>query len=117
VFEIDIEKLLAYCPQQLVFTGLPRFPAVVRDVAVLVDEAFAAEQVVQCVRQWQPTLVEDVALFDAYTGAPIPPGRKSLAYTIAYRAADRTLTDDEVNALQEGLRAMLTRELGVTLRE
>ncbi len=117
VFEIDIEKLLPYCPQQLVFTGLPRFPAVVRDIAVLVDEAFAAEQVVQCVRQWQPTLVEDVALFDAYTGAPIPPGRKSLAYTIAYRAADRTLTDDEVNALQDGLRAMLTRELGVTLRE
>jgi phenylalanyl-tRNA synthetase beta chain len=62
-------------------------------------------------------LVEDVALFDAYTGAPIPPGRKSLAYTIAYRAADRTLTDDEVNALQDGLRAMLTRELGVALRE
>lgn len=117
VFELDIEKLLPYCPQQRVFTGLPRFPAVVRDVAVIVDEDFASDRVVQLVRQWRPGLVEDVALFDAYVGAPIPAGKKSLAYSIAYRAPDRTLTDDEVNALQAELRSALTRELGIALRE
>jgi phenylalanyl-tRNA synthetase beta chain len=82
----------------------------------VVDEDFAAEQVMQCVRQWQPALVEEVALFDTYRGPSIPAGRKSLAYTIAYRAGDRTLTDDEVNALQDDLRATLTRMLGVALR-
>ncbi len=117
VFELDIEKLLSYCPRQRVFTGLPRFPAVVRDVAIVVDEDFASERVVQFVRQWRPGLVEDVALFDAYTGTPIPAGKKGLAYSIAYRAPDRTLTDDEVNALQTELRAALNRELDVALRE
>ena len=117
VFELDTEKLLPYCPPQLLFTGLPRFPAVARDVAVVVNEDFASDRVVHFVRQWRPELVEDVALFDAYVGAPIPPGQKSLAYTISYRAADRTLTDEEVNGLHAELVAALSSELGVVLRQ
>ena len=117
VFELDTEKLLAYSPRQLLFTGLPRFPAVARDVAVVVHEDFASDSVVRFVRQWRPELVEDVALFDAYTGAPIPPGKKSLAYSISYRAADRTLTDEEVNGLHGELTAALIRQLGVELRQ
>jgi phenylalanyl-tRNA synthetase beta chain len=117
LFELDIEKLLPYVAQQRVFTGLPRFPTVTRDIAVVVDEGFASERIVQFVHQWQPELIAEVTLFDAYAGAPIPAGHKSLAYSIAYRAPDRTLTDDEVNALQEDLRTALTRELGVALRE
>ncbi len=116
-FELDIEKLLPYCPQRSAFVGLPRFPATVRDVAVVVDESFPSERIVQFVRHWRPDLIEEVSLFDAYAGAPIPAGRKSLAYSIAYRAADRTLTDEEVNGLQNDLRGALTRELGVALRE
>ena len=116
-FELDIEKLLPYCPQQSVFVGLPRFPAAVRDVAVVVDEGFPSERVVQFVREWRPDLIEEVSLFDTYAGASIPSGQKSLAYTIAYRATDRTLTDEEVNALQTELRGALTRALGVALRE
>ncbi|MBX3028009.1 phenylalanine--tRNA ligase subunit beta [bacterium] len=116
-FELDIEKLLPYCPQGSAFVGLPRFPATMRDVAVVVDESFPSERIVQFVRQWRPDLIEEVSLFDAYVGAPIPAGRKSLAYSIAYRAADRTLTDEEVNGLQSELRGALTRELGVALRE
>lgn len=116
-FELDIEKLLPYCPQGSAFIGLPRFPATMRDVAVVVDESFPSERIVQFVRQWRPDLIEEVSLFDAYVGAPIPAGRKSLAFSIAYRAADRTLTDEEVNGLQSELRAALTRDLGVALRE
>ena len=84
---------------------------------MVVDESFPSERIVQFVREWRPDLIEEVSLFDAYVGAPIPPGRKSLAYSIAYRAADRTLTDEEVNGLQSELRGLLTRELGVALRE
>ncbi|MGD9764873.1 MAG: phenylalanine--tRNA ligase subunit beta [Candidatus Binatia bacterium] len=116
-FELDMQILLPYAAQQRVFTGLPRFPAVARDVAIVVDDDFASDRVVRFVRQWQPELVEEVSLFDAYAGAPIPAGKKSLAYSIAYRAADRTLTDEEVNALQEELRSALIRDLGVALRQ
>ncbi|MEO8605977.1 MAG: phenylalanine--tRNA ligase subunit beta, partial [bacterium] len=117
LFELDIEKLLPYVPAHRHFTELPRFPAVVRDVAIVVDQDFASDRVVQFVRQWRPELVAEVALFDVYVGAPIATGQKSLAYSVAYRAADRTLTDEAVNALQDDLRAALTRELGVALRE
>jgi phenylalanyl-tRNA synthetase beta chain len=116
-FELDTEKLLPYCPAQLRFSGLPRFPVVGRDVAVVVDEDFASDRVVQFVRQWRPEYVEDVALFDTYAGAPIPTGKKSLAYTISYRAADRTLTDEEVNALHSELVAALSQQLGAELRQ
>ena len=117
VFELDTDRLLPYCPPQYFYTGLPRFPAVARDVAVVVDGDFASDRVVQFVRQWRPELVEDVALFDAYDGTGIARGKKSLAYTISYRAADRTLTDEEVNALHAELVAALVQQLGVALRQ
>ena len=60
--------------------------------------------------------IESARLFDCYRGAPIPAGQKSLAYAIAYRAADRTLTDDEVNALHDRVRAHLTDRFSLTLR-
>jgi phenylalanyl-tRNA synthetase beta chain len=60
--------------------------------------------------------IESVRLFDCYRGAPIAPGRKSLAYSIAYRAADRTLTDDEVDALHAEILDRLTRRFRLELR-
>jgi phenylalanyl-tRNA synthetase beta chain len=78
---------------------LPRFPAVVRDIAVVVDEPVRAGDILEEVRALGCPQIESVRLFDCYRGAPIPAGKKSLAYSIAYRAPDRTLTDDEVNGL------------------
>lgn len=116
VFEVDLEMLVRHSPAQRVFQGLPRFPAVARDLAIVVDETFPADRVVRFVRDWNRDLVEDVSLFDEYVGAPIAPGKKSLAYSIAYRAANRTLTDEEVNALQDQLTEALTTQLNVEPR-
>ena len=116
LFELDMEKLLPYSQLCRVFRGLPRYPAIVRDLALVVEQDFASDRVVQFVRQWHSELVEDVCLFDEYIGAPIPPGKKSLAYSISYRAPDRTLTDEEVNALQAELTAALSQDLPVEPR-
>jgi phenylalanyl-tRNA synthetase beta chain len=116
LFELDLEKLLSYRPARRVFAGLPRYPSVARDLAIVVDADFPSDRIVQFVRQWRRELVEEVKLFDQYAGPPIPEGKKSLAYAIAYRAADRTLTDDEVNALQAELIESLRRSLSVELR-
>jgi phenylalanyl-tRNA synthetase beta chain len=89
---------------------------VVRDVAVMVEADFASDRVLQFVRERGDELVEEIVLFDQYTGAPIPAGRKSLAYSISYRAPDRTLTDDEVNRIHGELTAALSQELPVELR-
>src|SRR4029453_19132502 len=96
--------------------ALPRFPAVTRDIAVVVDEVFLAETILEEVRTLADPLVEAVSGFECYRGAPIPEGKKSLAYTIAYRASDRTLTDEEVNAAHERVRARLSTRFALTLR-
>jgi phenylalanyl-tRNA synthetase beta chain len=110
--------VLEYCPARAVFEELPRFPVVVRDVAILTDDRFEADRVVDFVRAWKETdgLIEAVDLFDSYAGETIPAGKKSLAYSISYRASDRTLTDEEVNKVHTRLISALSESLGVTLR-
>src|SRR5262249_54391330 len=92
VAELDMVRVVQYCPRRVVFRPLPRFPAVLRDLAVVVDGKTQAQQILDAIREVAPPLVEEVRVFDQYTGAPIPEGKKSVAYSISYRAADRTLT-------------------------
>ncbi len=99
IAELDLKGLAHYVPRLIAPRALPRFPAVTRDIAVIVDEAFQAGEIVEEVRALDDPQIESVRLFDCYRGAPVPPTKKSLAYSIAYRSTDRTLTDDEVNAL------------------
>jgi phenylalanyl-tRNA synthetase beta chain len=68
------------------------------------------------VREWGNQWIETVDLFDLYRGAPVPEGKKSLAFSIVYRAGERTLTDDEVNTVHERLTEALTKALGVERR-
>lgn len=110
LFELDLEKLLEYAPRLITVSALPRFPAVERDVALLVDRDFAAQQVIRWIKDLGEALIEHVEVFDQYSGAPVPDGKKSLAYKISYRAGDRTLTDTEINDLHQ----RLVERLGMT---
>jgi phenylalanyl-tRNA synthetase beta chain len=94
--ELDVEALLGRARLVPRFAGVPRFPAVLRDVAVVVADEVQAERIADAIRA-EP-LVEAVTLFDVYTGAPIPAGKKNLAFALRYRAPDRTLTDAEADA-------------------
>jgi phenylalanyl-tRNA synthetase beta chain len=116
VAELDMVRVVQYCPRRIVFRPLPRFPAVLRDVAVVVDGSFQAQQILDAITEVAPPLVEEARVFDQYAGAPIPEGKKSVAYSISYRAPDRTLTDEEVNALHEELVARLVERLPVEVR-
>jgi phenylalanyl-tRNA synthetase beta chain len=86
-------------------------------MAFVVDEEVPAEKVRQSISKAGGNLLAEVRLFDLYRGQPIPPGWKSLAYSLTFRAPDRTLTDKEVVALKERIRKHLERELGARLRE
>jgi phenylalanyl-tRNA synthetase beta chain len=114
--ELDLAGLAHYVPRRVALRPLPRFPAVTRDLAVVVDEGFAAGEIVEEIRALGSSEVESVRLFDCYRGAPIPGGKKSLAYTIAYRAADRTLTDDEVNRLHATVLTRLSGRFPLEMR-
>jgi len=116
LFELDFEKLLEYAPRQITTHALPRFPAIERDVAIVVDRDFACQQVIRWINNLGDALIEHVEVFDQYLGAPIPEGKKSLAYKVSYRAEDRTLTDGEVNTLHQNLVERLGTTFGAERR-
>jgi phenylalanyl-tRNA synthetase beta chain len=116
VFELDLEKLLEYAPRRIGVRSLPRFPAVVRDVALVVDRDFASQQVISWIKNLGEALIEHVEVFDQYLGPPVPEGKKSLAYKVSYRAEDRTLTDMEINELHERLVDRLGKVFGAEQR-
>jgi phenylalanyl-tRNA synthetase beta chain len=97
------------------FKPLPQFPSSRRDVAMLVPEAVTHEAVLQAVKQSKAANLETVELFDIFRGKGVPDGQKSLAYAFTYRAADKTLTDAEVNSAHEkvlnGLKTQIKAEL------
>ena len=98
------------------FTPLPRYPAVYRDIALVLAESVPAARVTEALYGYgRPWLVEAV-LFDVYVGDPVPPGKRSLAFRLSYRDPERTLTDDLVNSHHQTLIAALERDLGAELR-
>jgi phenylalanyl-tRNA synthetase beta chain len=92
------------------------FPAVFQDVSVVVDDAVPAQAVVDAVRSGAGELLEHVALFDVYTGPQVGQGRKSLTLALRFRAADRTLTEDEASAARDEAVARAAAEVGAALR-
>ncbi|MCX7915124.1 MAG: phenylalanine--tRNA ligase subunit beta, partial [Verrucomicrobiae bacterium] len=99
------------------YRELPRFPAVVRDVAWVVDESVTHGTLMAAMERHRTNLLERIELFDIFRGGTLPTGKKSVAYSLTYRAADRTLTDREVNEAHERLVRAVQRELGCEIRE
>jgi phenylalanyl-tRNA synthetase beta chain len=117
--ELDLEALLA----QAIAVGtvrtmqpIPRFPSLSQDLALVVDEDLSAQEVQAAIVEAGGGLLRRVELFDLYRGQQIPPGKKSLAYSLTYQAEGRTLTDAEVARVQERIVRRLAQELGAELR-
>ena len=117
VAEVDLGPLLAAKRRDKSFQELPKFPAVVRDVALVVDDTVSHAEIVATIENARNKLLERVELFDIYTGSSIPTGKKSMAYSLTFRAPDRTLTDAEVNGAHEQLKRSLVQALKCEIRE
>ncbi|HEY2665167.1 MAG TPA: phenylalanine--tRNA ligase subunit beta [Candidatus Binataceae bacterium] len=119
-FELDLGRLLTYdlSPRStLSIAPPPRFPAVTRDLAMVLDREFPANAVLRTIAQIEAPLLESVELFDSYVGPSIADGKKSLALSIRYRAKDRTLMDEEVNRAHAALVEEVLKRLGAELRQ
>jgi len=116
LMELDLDALLAGWGSQQEMVEFPLQPPVFEDLALLVDESVAASQVAALIRQTGGKLLVDVRLFDVYRGGQIPAGKKSLAYSLTFQAADRTLTAEDTAKARQKIVARLERELGATLR-
>lgn len=117
VFDLDFAALAEAARLLPRFGGVPRFPAVLRDLAVVVPVEVSAARIEAVLRgPAGEGLVEGVELFDVYQGPQVGEGRKNLAFAIRYRAPDRTLTDEEIHRVHGALVEALAREVGAELR-
>lgn len=115
--EFNLDLLISRRNPAKSFKALPQFPPSRRDVAMLVAEATTHEAVLQVVKQAKAANLESVELFDVFRGKGIPDGQKSLAYAFTYRAVDKTLTDNDVNAAHVKIVDALKAQLSATMRE
>jgi len=116
VVELDLQALDVVGVRPVRFTSIPRFPASMRDLAVVVREDVPAGEVERAVRAAAGDLGERVALFDRFVGGSVPAGHASLALHVVYRAADRTLTDAEVDQRHAHVVAEVQKRFGAQLR-
>ena len=114
--ELNLETIATLWRRERSFHRLPKFPAATRDAAFVVKQEVTHDDVLRAVAAAGASLVRAVKLFDLYQGGQVPQGCKSMAYHIEYRADDRTLTDDEVNATHATIVAALAAKVGAQIR-
>ena len=114
IIEVDTEKLLSLFQSMYRYKAVIRYPGIIRDIAIIADEGVTYQQAYDIIGDF--SLVKQVTLFDMYSGEQVPEGKKSLAYRLTFQSDEHTLTDEEVDKVQEEIVKKLTRELGASLR-
>lgn len=115
-FEIDVPPLIEAVSQRMAFTPIPKFPAVKRDLALVVDEAIPVATVQATIRSAGGPQCIGAELFDLYQGDQIPQGKKSVAFALAFQSPERTLTDKEIAPLMAAIVQDVTTNFQAELR-
>lgn len=116
VAEIDLETLFNAAKLEKKYKPLPKYPGILRDIAVLVEDSIEVKKIEDIIQKLGKGIIEQVELFDVYKGKQIPEGYKSVAYSLVYRAEDRTLTDEDVNKVHDAIVKELETKLNAKLR-
>jgi phenylalanyl-tRNA synthetase beta chain len=113
--ELNLEKLIELSEKvETKFKPIPKFPPVTRDISLIADEDIPVSEIEKIIRE-NSKFLERIELFDVYKGKGIPEGKRSVAFSLTFRAPDRTLSDEEVNRIVDGIIESLSKN-GVQLR-
>jgi len=115
--EFALEVLAPYINPRRSYWEIGQYPAVRRDLALVADREVPAGEIEATLRAAGGELLESLQLFDVYEGERIPAGKRSLAYSMTFRAKDRTLTEEEVNKIQNNLLTAVAKKHGAQLRQ
>ncbi len=116
VAELDFNLLLQITRTERLYQPIPKFPAMTRDIAMIVKDEVSAGQISEIIEKNGAKILESVKLFDVYKGKQIEEGYKSMAYAMIFRHAEKTLTDDEVNKVFNKMLEALKTEVDAELR-
>jgi phenylalanyl-tRNA synthetase beta chain len=120
VAQLDVDAILDHARNTSRFSEVEKFPAITRDIAMIVPENLSHEKILATMAGANEPLLASIELFDVFSGKEeqnLGAGKKSLAYTLTYRAKTRTLTNEEITVVHAKIRERLQRELGAELRE
>ena len=101
IFNFDFQKLLKHCSEEQLYRPISPYPSAVRDLAILVPRDTKVVEILNKINIAAPRLVRDIDLFDIYEGEELPEKKKNLAFHIIYQAEDRTLTNREIDEVQQ----------------
>ena len=116
LFEMDVETLMKYTAKNFKFESLPKYPAIARDLAIVVDESAAEGAVKAVIEKNGGKFFQSVTLFDVYTGEHVAEGKKSLAFNLKFQSKDKTLTDEEADAGFQSILQAVEKSFGAELR-
>lgn len=116
IASLDFEKIIQKVDLDIKLKGLPKYPSVTRDIALILNREIPVGDIEKLMKKHGEDLIERVELFDIYTGDQIPEDMKSIAYSITYRSKDRTLRDKEVNEIQNSIINDLKKVYNAELR-
>ncbi len=116
-FELDFDALVEKSGGAAVYAPISRYPAVTRDLAVVVADDVSYRRIAEIVTEGAGELLESISLFDLYSGPPLLSGQKSLAFNVVFRSLERTLRDEEVDERLDRIRSLLKSELGASFRD
>ena len=115
--EVNVTKLVKYSKANKKYVEVPKFPAVERDIAVIVDEKVEVGQIEKTITKKSKKWLEEARLFDIYRDERIGANKKSVAYSLIFRDKNKTLSDEEINNIMDGIIAELEKTLGASLRK
>lgn len=115
--EINLSKLTKYARENKKYTEVPKFPAVERDIAIIVDENVEVGKIEKVITKKAKRILENAKLFDIFRNEKIGENKKSVAYSLSFRDKSKTLSDDEVNQTMENIIKELQKEFNAELRK
>lgn len=114
--EINLDKLLLVPTGKPKYKEISKFPSIKKDIALVVDKNIQAEAVMKVIKKASGAFLSHIEVFDVYEGIGIEEGKKSIAYSLTFGVADRTLTDEEINPLLDKIVEATSKEFGAILR-
>ena len=114
--ELDFEKIVKKASFIRSYNPIIKFPSIKRDIAIVVEKEVESQKIEEVIHSLGEELIKEIYLFDSYEGKHIEEGKKSLAYSIIFQSKERTLKDEEVNALYDSILKALEKEVNAALR-
>ena len=115
IIELELDKIISLIPPATGSKPIPKFPAIYRDITIIVDRGIETQTVLEAVDNISEDLVERLHLFDVFEGDPITAGKKSVSFRVTYRSSTKTLEDDDVNDLHRAITDKLLKAFDATL--